>query len=53
MRKSKLPLTIEEQILNIKGKNITIIDEKKCATFLKRNNYQKLFIFRSFFIQIL
>ncbi len=49
MKESKPPLTISQQILNIKYKKITIADENKCTTFLKRNNYQKLFLFRSFF----
>lgn len=49
MRKSKPPLPIEKQIENIKSKGILIVDETKCREFLKRNNYQKLFLFREFF----
>lgn len=49
MKESKPPLNISQQILKIKSKKITIADESKCIAFLKRNNYQKLFLFRSFF----
>lgn len=43
---SKPPLTISDQILKIKSKNITISDESDCSLFLARNNYQKLFLYR-------
>lgn len=49
MKESKPPLNISQQILKIKSKEIAIADEDKCISFLKRNNYQKLFLFRSFF----
>lgn len=44
---SKPPLTISDQILKIKSKNITISDESDCSLFLARNNYQKLFLYRN------
>lgn len=47
MKISKPPLTIINQIKKIKSKEITIIDESKCSLFLRRNNYQKLFLYRN------
>lgn len=47
MKISKPPLTIIDQISKIKSKNITILNESKCSLFLRRNNYQKLFLYRN------